>query len=158
MTMDDLFTKYYTPIQRYLYTHLHDYELAEDVAQEVFIQAYKALDTLYEPAVSHWIFTIAKRKCIDTVRHRNLVSFVEINEEHKTADLPDVNRQEAIKKTWESLPEHYRVAMYLYHEQDYSIRKIAAMLHVSPSTVKMRLMRGREQFREQYQVLEEEAA
>lgn len=41
------------------------------------------------------------------------------------------------------LPEKYRIVIHLFYYEDYSIREIAQILHISESNVKTRLSRGR---------------
>jgi RNA polymerase sigma-70 factor (ECF subfamily) len=48
---------------------LHDSTLAEDVVQQVFLQAYRDLDRLENRgAIRSWLFAIASNRCVDTIR------------------------------------------------------------------------------------------
>ena len=51
------------------------------------------------------------------------------------------------------LPEKYRIVIHLFYYEDYAIREIAEILHLSESNVKIRLSRGRALLR---QTLKEE--
>ena len=59
--------------------------------------------------------------------------------------------QEDQKEIWQevaALPEKYRLVLYLYYYEGYSVREIGQILRCSTSAVKMRLKRGREKLRE----------
>ena len=43
-----------------------------------------------------------------------------------------------------SLPEKYRIILYLYYYEDYPVSEISEILHLSANAVKSRLYRGRQ--------------
>ena len=47
------------------------------------------------------------------------------------------------------LPPKYRVPLYLYHYEGYSVQEIGKLLHMNPSTVRTRLSRARETLKKQ---------
>ncbi|MCI1245420.1 MAG: RNA polymerase sigma factor [Bacilli bacterium] len=51
---------------------LHDYQLTEDVMQDTFVKAYKAIDS-YEPGTNarNWILTIARNAAVSELKKRN---------------------------------------------------------------------------------------
>ena len=54
----------------------------------------------------------------------------------------------AVPNTWlldamKELPEKYRIVIHLFYYEDWNIREIAQILHISESNVKTRLSRGR---------------
>ena len=51
-----------------------------------------------------------------------------------------------------ALPEKYRIVLYLYGVEGYSVREIAALLRRPPNTVKTRLSRAREMLRTEWEV------
>ena len=60
---------------------------------------------------------------------------------------------ENLFETVMKLPEKYRIVIHLFYYEDYAIREIAEILHLSESNVKIRLSRGRALLR---QTLKEE--
>lgn len=48
-----------------------------------------------------------------------------------------------------ALPKKYRVPLYLFHYEGYSVREIAGLLRMNPSTVRTRLARARELLKKQ---------
>ena len=58
-----------------------------------------------------------------------------------------------VRQLVQKLPEKYRIVIHLFYYEDYAIREIAEILHLSESNVKIRLSRGRALLR---QTLKEE--
>lgn len=48
------------------------------------------------------------------------------------------------------IPEKFRIVMVLYYVQEYKVNEIAEIIGKSPSTVKMRLQKGRVLLKEEY--------
>ena len=134
---------------------------AEDLTQESFIKAFKALDTFNsEYAFSTWLYKIAANNCIDHFRKRRLVTYSidaplksKNGEMHR--DFPDkderpdtglISKEKSIQiqKAIDSLPEKYRKAILLRHKEDRSYEEIAKELDIPLGTVKVRLFRARE--------------
>ena len=131
-------------------------QLAEDVAQEAFMEAYVNLAKLEVPdAFPGWLRTIITRQVSRITRRKSLTT---ISIEHASdvsvtsADLVSVmaerELQEQIHQVIESLPERERQVILLYYIGDYSQREIADYLDVRVSTVKSRLHTARSYLRE----------
>src|ERR1700737_1595761 len=60
-------------VVNYVYRITHRYEEAHDLAQEIFVQVYLALDR-YDPKYqfSTWLFRIAQNSAIDALRKKSL--------------------------------------------------------------------------------------
>jgi RNA polymerase sigma factor (sigma-70 family) len=146
----------------YGYSILHDFQLAEDAAQEAFFEAYRTLSRLREPAAfAGWFRRIVFKQC-DRITRRRVVATVPLdttpgvsgfpgrrspwreggtrtgNEEERKAEVVDAMRE---------LPEHERSAMTLFYIGGYSMDEVATFLEVPVSTVKGRLHSARERLR-----------
>src|SRR5271169_411547 len=68
---EQLVQKYKHPIVNVIYRMLHDMDEAEDLAQNVFIRVFQSAGR-YEVSAkfSTWIFTIARRLCLNEIRRR----------------------------------------------------------------------------------------
>ena len=62
------------------------------------------------------------------------------------ADEPEA---QAVVEEILRLPKKYRVPLYLYHYEGYSVREISALLKANPSTIRTRLSRARELLKHQ---------
>lgn len=126
----------------------------EDLAQETFLRAFRALPS-FDPegsaSVSTWLLTIATRLALDTKRKTATVrAHAETAATEATTDLTperDSARAElrrAIARATAELPEDQRAAFVLAQFHGFSIAEIAAALNAPEATVKTRLFRARE--------------
>ena len=151
-----LFDSLQRPIVNYLYRLLGDSSRAEEVAQDVFVKAYKALAKL-PPDANHraWLYRIATNAAYDQLRRRRLIRWVPLldNDRMPTGGGdPEavVSEQSAVQRALEQLPLKYRSTLVLFSVQGYSTQEISDVLSISVSAVKTRLYRAREMFREFY--------
>lgn len=121
---------------------------AEDVMQRTFLDAWRHAGR-YDPRqrFSGWLFTIAHRRAVDTLRKRrhqvvDVDSLRELMGEDgremvaRFADAADVRAAVA------QLPEHERIAVQMAYYDDLTQREIADRLDVPLGTVKARVSRG----------------
>jgi RNA polymerase sigma-70 factor (ECF subfamily) len=130
--------------------------LVEDLAQETFLQVFRALDGFSPigPArLSTWILTIASRRAIDELRRRP-PPLVPLDDSSSLAaadrtDRPAQDRQlaAALERALTALGPDHRAAFLLreYHGMEYA--DIARALEIDIGTVKSRLARAREALR-----------
>jgi RNA polymerase sigma factor (sigma-70 family) len=140
----------------YAYSILGDFHLAEDAAQEAFVQAYQDLRMLRVPeAFPAWLRRIVAKQCDRAVRRRRLVT-VPLE---ASAGLPDpsqgplesVQQQETRQEVLAAigaLPEHERVTTTLFYIDGYSLAEVGEFLEVPVGTVKRRLHSARNRLRE----------
>ncbi len=78
-----LFQKYQKSIHAIAWQKIGDYHVAEEITQDVFLQAYNKLSTLKEPnKFSRWIYIIAKRRCVNWhQREKNTMQSLEATDE-----------------------------------------------------------------------------
>lgn len=143
-----LYERYYQRIYRFLALRTSSRELAEDLASETFLKAFKALEK-FEPKrpFAAWIFTIARNLLIDTYRKSGRV--VRMNE-----DLPmgyDAGIEEKVEKELQrdalanslsKLTDTEREIITLRISGDLSHQEIARVLGKSEAAVKMGYMRA----------------
>jgi RNA polymerase sigma-70 factor (ECF subfamily) len=79
---ESIFLRYQGPITNFIYHLLGNREQAYDLAQDVFVKAYKALlgGTIVQPsALSAWLYRIAANTTTDTLRRRRLISWLPLS-------------------------------------------------------------------------------
>lgn len=77
-----IFIRFQTPITNYIYHLIGNREQAYDLAQDVFVKAYKALlnGTVVQPgALSAWLYRIATNTTTDTLRRRRLIAWLPLS-------------------------------------------------------------------------------
>jgi RNA polymerase sigma-70 factor (ECF subfamily) len=160
---ETLVEKYRQPILNFVQRTLQDPDEAEDVAQQVFVQAWKAAARYRVTArFSTWLYTIARNLCLNEIRRRNRHPAESMDAPVETPggpvertyeDLrgPAVGEQvllgelEArIDEALADLPENQRSAILLFREQELAYEDIATILGVSVSATKSLIHRGRE--------------
>ncbi len=76
---ETIFLRFQGPITNFIYHMIGNREQACDLAQDVFVKAYKALlgGTVVQPgALSAWLYRIAANTTTDTLRRRRLISWL----------------------------------------------------------------------------------
>jgi RNA polymerase sigma-70 factor, ECF subfamily len=77
-----IFQRFQVPITNFIYHLIGNREQACDLAQDVFVKAYKALlgGTVVQPgALSAWLYRIAANTTTDTLRRRRLISWLPLS-------------------------------------------------------------------------------
>jgi RNA polymerase sigma-70 factor (ECF subfamily) len=77
-----IFLRYQTPITNFIYHLIGNREQACDLAQDVFVKAYRALlgGTVVQPgALSAWLYRIAANTTTDSLRRRRLISWLPLS-------------------------------------------------------------------------------
>ena len=160
----ELVNRYQGRLVNYLFRLLRDYGEANDLAQEVFLKVYRALDR-YNPKYkfSTWLFRVAQNAAIDEIRKRRL-QLVSMDRpladgEQRTwefpsedrgpyGDLRNVERGAAIQQAIDQLPWEYRELIVLRHYGELSYEEIATLKGMPLGTVKNKLFRGRQMLKE----------
>lgn len=161
----DLIARYQARLVNYLYRLLRNLDDAHDLAQEVFLKVYQALDR-FDPQYrfSTWLFRVAQNAAIDQIRRQRLklVSMQRDgggeDEPHEMdfpsptptpyGDLRNTERGSAIQSAVDALPWEYRELILLRHFSELSYEEIAQMKKLPLGTVKNKLFRGRQMLKE----------
>jgi RNA polymerase sigma-70 factor, ECF subfamily len=147
---------------RLAYLMLHDADDAEDVAQEVFIRAYRALDRFDATRpLRPWLLEITRNQCYNWGRslRRRLAALQRWGQAVPTSDVDpndQVMQQWKVNTLWQAvrrLNAPDQEVVYLRCFLELSVEETAQVLNVAPGTVKSRLWRALERLR---QVVEQE--
>ena len=151
----EIVRQFQTAIVRYLYRLTGDEELARDLAQDTFVQAYESLARM-RPDLSFkaWLYRIATNNALQHHRRKALVSFIALDEGQRRntgGDIADkVTERAAVHEALLKVPQKLRVCMVLHIIDGFKHREIAEMLGISEDAVRMRVARGSEEFRKLY--------
>jgi RNA polymerase sigma factor (sigma-70 family) len=142
---------------------LRDFHLAEDAAQEAFVEVCRELTRLREPAAfSAWFRLIIFKHC-DRIRRRKQHPITGLEAALEVASptpSPDevMESRAAAKAVWQAiqaLSEAERAVVLLYYMGEYSQSAIAEFLGVTTNAVKTRLYAARKRLRKHMEHLEE---
>jgi len=157
--------RYRGRLVNYLYRLLRNLDDAHDLAQEVFVKVYQALDR-FDPRYkfSTWLFRVGQNAAIDKIRKRRLklVSMhrpadeaggernweFASNDPTPYGDLRNVERGEAIQKVVAALPWEYRELIVMRHFGELSYEEISTLKEMPLGTVKNKLFRGRQMLKQ----------
>jgi RNA polymerase sigma-70 factor, ECF subfamily len=128
---------------------------AADAAQETFVRAFTHLERFDRSRpLLPWLFTIARRLCIDHQRARRHEApagdrLVDTASDHAAVDAHVSAREELalLGRALGGLPEGPREAVALFHLHDLSYKEIAEQLEVPMGTVMTWIHRGRDALR-----------
>ncbi|HAV13658.1 MAG TPA: hypothetical protein DCX06_09260 [Opitutae bacterium] len=147
--------RWQTRLINFFYRSTSNRSDAEDLAQETFIELYRAAGR-YEPrgTFNAFIFTLARRRLIDSYRKQSRrpldlldpTDFVMQQQAQETDHTAEI--QEAFHRALAGLPENQRNAILMLQQQGLSYDEIATALDCSLSAVKTWIHRARTHLRE----------
>lgn len=162
----ELVGRYQTRLVNYLYRIVRSLDDAHDLAQEVFIRVYQALDRYdSQYRFSTWLFRVAQNAAIDVLRKRR-VQLVPISRREDSSgepapdfDLPSddptplailegTERASEVRKAIDALPWEYRELILLRHYGELAYEEIADLKGMPLGTVKNKLFRARQMLKQ----------
>ncbi len=168
---DLLYQKYKMKLIHFVYDKTHDREKSEDIVQEVFVRVWRNIRR-YDPTrkFSTWIYTIAKRLCMNEIRNRNR-SIVGLFQELSSEELEDreiqfedpkqdpersIREREAIlvlRECLKRIPRRRRRIFELRRIDGKTIEETAKIMMCKVGTVKSGVSRAEGEIRKQSRVL-----
>ncbi len=157
----DLIRRYYESIYAYLRRLSYNEHDAADLTQKAFARAWKALGSFEARSeFKTWLYRIAHRTYVDWVRQESRQSlrdhrwWLEHDETTKQSvnGSPEEDLASRIYEGVERLDSESRLAIHLHYYQNLTLNQTAAVLEVSPSTVKNRLRQSLATLRRQLEL------
>ncbi|MCB2204072.1 sigma-70 family RNA polymerase sigma factor [bacterium] len=153
-----LLERYSERIRNLVFSVLHNPDLIDDVTQDVFIKAYRALPRFrFDASFYTWLYRITINHCRDIMRKQklrrslSLNTLLEVRDKELTAktSVPpvDTDTKEWIQRGLQRLPEKYRTPVILKDMEGFSYEEMAEIMQCELGTVKSRLSRGRSMLR-----------
>lgn len=135
-------------------------EDAEEIAQDVFVKAYRSLaDFRGESKFSTWLFTIARTSCISFLRKRKLDTQSLDNERTGIqlankesgfrADIVEQKSRHAmLNESISMLSVDDSQVLTLFYKGEQSLEEIGKIMRLDPNTVKVKLHRARQRLKD----------
>jgi RNA polymerase sigma-70 factor (ECF subfamily) len=146
---EQLLSRYEKRVYGFIFQSCRNAADASDLTQETFLRAFQALDRfdLRYPFAA-WLFSIARRKCIDFHRARKLAS------DYHIPDLPDpndpsllVSRAQDREQLWDlarqKLSDLQYEILWLKYVEDMNVAEVARIVGKTGAHVKILLFRAR---------------
>ncbi len=154
--------KYQSLVCAITYSAIGKVEESEELAQQVFINAWKNLKQLRDASkFKAWLVSITRNIIRDSLRRQrrdligqavsieDLKNEVEDKTSEPSRNLIAKEQQAVVTQALLQMPESYREPLVLYYRQTQSTKEVADVLELSEDTVRTRLHRGRKMLKEQ---------
>ncbi|HUI54205.1 MAG TPA: sigma-70 family RNA polymerase sigma factor [Bryobacteraceae bacterium] len=126
--------------------YLHDRDLAEETAQEVFLSLHRNLASIQSAAhAAHWLRKVAVQRAIDEGRRRRRrpqVALADVAEPAALTPVGDPMLAGTLRRLVATLAEAPRMVMILRYQEDLDATEIAEILDMPLATVKSHLQRS----------------
>ncbi|HSS03456.1 MAG TPA: sigma-70 family RNA polymerase sigma factor [Kofleriaceae bacterium] len=128
-------------------------DLAEEVTQQTFLEAFRDFDRFREGSRRAWLFGIASHRSLDALRRRQLRSrWVESDEDtvinthdpgtRASEQLEHAQLAAALEECMKSLPQEVRMTVLMRFQTELTYEELAAQLSVRPDALQMRVTRA----------------
>jgi RNA polymerase sigma-70 factor, ECF subfamily len=160
-----VFEDYHLQICRYLCRLVNDQELAEDLAQDTFLNAYRSLRASPSPNnMRAWLYRIATNSAMSALRRRRVVTWIRMDFHPMgefDATQPDcasmVGERDLVTRALNSLKRTDAAWLILHFQHGVGYQELSEIFGVSIPAARMKLSRIRCAFREAYLNLSQEA-
>ena len=165
-----LVRKYQQQVHAFARRKIRDFQIAEDITQETFLQVYQKLETLEDPTLfSQWLYTIANHLCIAWFRQNRLqtepledVCILGIETEpysryvaSEHAKIAAESQRDLVEKLLRKLKESDREVITLHYFEEMTSSEIGKRLGVSENTIKSRIRRARQHLKKYESIIRE---
>lgn len=158
----DFYHLYSGKILIYLSKRLPRQEDAEDLMQDVFLEAIDSVFFLKKRgSVMSWLYTIAHNKVVDYYRKKKIKSIVlsalpllqiaaqEMNEPEFQFEKDKI--RDRIEKAFASISKRYQEILIMRYEKEIPVKQLAIALHLSFKATESLLFRARQDFKRAYE-------
>ena len=133
---------------------------AEDVAQEAWLLAFKALPSIDNPSrFASWLMVITRNRALRVreIEHKRSSKHVALDafliEQLSALQQPArfrIDEEDSIRQMLNTLPEEISIVLRMRYFDTMPLRRIAAFLDVPLSTVKWRIHKGKKLLKERF--------
>jgi RNA polymerase sigma-70 factor (ECF subfamily) len=156
---DAIVDAYQGRIARYILHLVNDEDLALDLTQDTFVNAFRNIHALRASlALGSWLYRIATNLAVQarTRNRRMLWQTLEHVEDSASVatEAPDrlVMNRELVAEALAQLPRDRAACLLLHVAEGFSYEEVAAIMNSTPEAVRKRVARAKEQFRALYDV------
>ena len=151
---ESIVEKYLKMVYRISFHYFGNNEDAEDVSQDVFIKLCSVKNDFgNDEEIKAWLIRVTTNTCHSYYRNPFRKRKTEIDEKEleniigTSSSEQEIVDRKVIMDAVLSLPEHYRIIVYLYYYEEYSIGQISNALKIKETTIQTRLSRARDKLK-----------
>lgn len=153
--LDEIMMNYGTSVLKLSYSYVKNFQIAEDITQEVFLTCFLKLDEFEgRSSLKTWLYRITINKCKDYLKSWKY-KFTLLTEqftgpsEHETKNVPETlimlnEEKKQLLNAVMNLPLKYREILFLYYYEELSFREISILIKTNENTVKYRMGRAKQ--------------
>ncbi len=142
-----LYDRYKRAMYTLAYRLTGDFDEANDVLQDAFLDVFKNLRSFRKDAsLGAWIKTIVARKAYKQFKKVSFIDYTENIAETETWD--ETLNSEYLEKAILSLPEGFRTVFVMIEIEGFTHREVAELLSISEGTSKSQLFHAKKRLRE----------
>lgn len=117
---------------------------AEDAVQTVFLKALQHAPRFHSAEhAKAWLLRTARNQCLDMLKRAGRTREQPLDERLSLPAWEDEAQGRAVLHSLLALPETYKIVLYLYYYEAYSVKALARLLGRKQSTIQTQLARGR---------------
>ncbi len=158
-----LVDRYDAPLRRYLARCTGDRGLADDLAQEAFLNAYRRLDRFAgDYPFAAWLYAIARNQLRMAARRQRLRRFVSLEwlpesvataipALHVTGEAERCHERDIVQRVLDELSPTLREALLLHSLEGFTAPEVARILGTSLPATERRISRAKQAFRRSYE-------
>lgn len=156
----ELVHRYREPLTAFIRRFVLDYDTAEDLAADVFVEVLEKRNYRFASAFRSWLFSIARHKAIDHIRkHRREYPLEDAEPFAGRTPGPEeallsAERREAAAAAIRELKDDRRMALLLTAAEGMTYEEAAAVLHKTPRQIKNLCYRARQFIRQEVEQYE----
>ncbi|HSK07065.1 MAG TPA: RNA polymerase sigma factor [Acidimicrobiia bacterium] len=137
-------------VYSYLVSLCRDRSRAEDLMQDTFVKATRALGGYRGGSPKAWLFSVARTVYLDDLRRRARRPVLVEEQDFAAAPVSDPVEQDAIERALGRLPERQQTALVLSDRVGLAGSEVAAALGISEGAARVLVHRARQTFRVAY--------
>jgi RNA polymerase sigma-70 factor (ECF subfamily) len=128
----------------------NDRDMAEDLAQEAFVAAWRKLDSFRgDSAFGSWLYRIATNTVLSYLRKQKpFKNSLDIDDVEERSESRDIGLQLSLDQAIAELPDGARAVFVLYSLEGYTHDEIADLLGIAQGSSKAQLHRARQLLKE----------
>lgn len=141
MAYKQLFLRYYVPVRRFLTVILNDFEMAQDVAQDIFMKVWLNRDGLSEDkSIKSLVYTMARNAAINHLKHTGVKQIGDVEdyviESSETTDKVEADSLRSyLLFRIAQMPQKRRKIFMMSRYDGMKNKEIAAQMGISVRTV-----------------------
>lgn len=114
--VDTVYKQYCNLVMSTAYTWVNDYELAQDICQDVFVKLYMRADKIQEDRVKGWLLVVTEHEAVNYLRSNGKISLVSMSERDIQDEIDEVSETDKEEKDFERCEFRRRIFRDLYRK------------------------------------------